>query len=45
MRYTFVQQQDATDCAAACLAMVCLLHVLCFLDTMQISMAMFMSIF
>ncbi len=24
MRYTFVQQQDATDCAAACLAMVCL---------------------
>lgn len=24
MRYTFVQQQDATDCAAACLAMICL---------------------
>ena len=24
MRYTFIQQQDATDCAAACLAMVCL---------------------
>lgn len=24
MRYTFVKQQDATDCAAACLAMVCL---------------------
>jgi ATP-binding cassette subfamily B protein len=24
MRYTFVQQHDATDCAAACLAMVCL---------------------
>ena len=22
MRYTFVQQHDATDCAAACLAMV-----------------------
>lgn len=24
MRYTFVQQQDTTDCAAACLAMICL---------------------
>lgn len=24
MRYTYVRQQDATDCAAACLAMVCL---------------------
>ncbi len=24
MRYTFIQQQDTTDCAAACLAMVCL---------------------
>ncbi len=24
MRYTFIQQQDATDCAAACLAMICL---------------------
>ena len=24
MRYTFIQQHDATDCAAACLAMVCL---------------------
>lgn len=24
MRYTFVKQQDSTDCAAACLAMVCL---------------------
>lgn len=24
MRYTFVQQHDMTDCAAACLAMVCL---------------------
>jgi len=24
MRYIFVKQQDATDCAAACLAMVCL---------------------
>ena len=24
MRYTFVQQHDSTDCAAACLAMVCL---------------------
>ncbi len=24
MRYTFIKQQDATDCAAACLAMVCL---------------------
>ncbi|SCP99806.1 peptidase domain-containing ABC transporter [Anaerobium acetethylicum] len=24
MKYTFVKQQDATDCAAACLAMVCL---------------------
>ena len=24
MRYTFISQQDATDCAAACLAMVCL---------------------
>lgn len=24
MRYTFVQQHDATDCAAACLAMICL---------------------
>jgi len=24
MRYTFIHQQDATDCAAACLAMVCL---------------------
>jgi ABC-type bacteriocin/lantibiotic exporter with double-glycine peptidase domain len=24
MRYTFVKQHDITDCAAACLAMVCL---------------------
>ena len=24
MRYTYVKQQDTTDCAAACLAMVCL---------------------
>ena len=24
MRYTYVRQHDATDCAAACLAMVCL---------------------
>ncbi len=24
MRYTYIRQQDATDCAAACLAMVCL---------------------
>ena len=24
MRYTYVKQQDSTDCAAACLAMVCL---------------------
>lgn len=24
MRYTFVKQHDATDCAAACIAMVCL---------------------
>lgn len=24
MRYTFVQQHDATDCAAACMAMICL---------------------
>lgn len=24
MRYTYVQQHDATDCAAACMAMVCL---------------------
>lgn len=24
MKYTFIKQQDATDCAAACLAMVCL---------------------
>lgn len=24
MRYTYVRQQDATDCAAACLAMICL---------------------
>ncbi len=24
MRYTYIKQQDATDCAAACLAMVCL---------------------
>lgn len=24
MRYTFVKQHDVTDCAAACLAMVCL---------------------
>lgn len=24
MRYTFVKQHDATDCAAACFAMVCL---------------------
>ena len=24
MKYTFVQQHDATDCAAACLAMICL---------------------
>jgi len=26
MKYTFVKQHDATDCAAACLAMVCLHH-------------------
>lgn len=26
MRYKFVQQHDATDCAAACLAMVCLYY-------------------
>jgi len=24
MKYTFVKQHDATDCAAACLAMICL---------------------
>ena len=24
MRYTFVKQHDITDCAAACLAMICL---------------------
>ena len=24
MRYTYVQQHDATDCAAACMAMICL---------------------
>ena len=24
MKYTYIQQHDATDCAAACLAMVCL---------------------
>ena len=24
MRYTCVRQHDATDCAAACLAMICL---------------------
>lgn len=24
MRYTYVKQYDVTDCAAACLAMVCL---------------------
>lgn len=24
MKYTFIKQQDSTDCAAACLAMVCL---------------------
>jgi ATP-binding cassette subfamily B protein len=24
MKYTYIKQQDATDCAAACLAMVCL---------------------
>ena len=24
MRYTFIKQHDATDCAAACMAMVCL---------------------
>ena len=24
MRYTYVKQQDSTDCAAACLEMVCL---------------------
>lgn len=24
MRYTFIQQHDATDCAAACMAMICL---------------------
>ena len=24
MRYTYIKQHDATDCAAACLAMVCL---------------------
>lgn len=24
MRYTYIQQHDATDCAAACLAMICL---------------------
>lgn len=26
MRYIFVKQQDATDCAAACLAMICLYY-------------------
>lgn len=26
MKYTFVKQHDATDCAAACLAMVCLYY-------------------
>lgn len=26
MKYTFVQQFDATDCAAACLAMICLYY-------------------
>lgn len=26
MRYTYVKQQDSTDCAAACLAMVCLYY-------------------
>ena len=26
MRYTYVKQHDATDCAAACLAMVCLYY-------------------
>lgn len=26
MRYTFVKQHDATDCAAACMAMVCLFY-------------------
>lgn len=26
MRYTFIKQQDTTDCAAACLAMVCLYY-------------------
>lgn len=24
LKYTYVKQQDASDCAAACLAMVCL---------------------
>ena len=24
MRYTFIKQHDATDCAAACMGMVCL---------------------
>ena len=24
MRYTYIRQHDTTDCAAACLAMVCL---------------------
>ena len=24
MRYTYINQHDATDCAAACMAMVCL---------------------
>ncbi len=24
MKYTFVKQHDMTDCAAACMAMVCL---------------------
>ena len=24
MRYTYIKQHDATDCAAACMAMVCL---------------------
>jgi ATP-binding cassette subfamily B protein len=26
LKYTFVKQHDATDCAAACLAMVCLFY-------------------
>lgn len=26
MKYTYIRQQDATDCAAACLAMVCLYY-------------------